>query len=222
MEDSKKKISEILKNLTSQKNIELYKRFLKFLNPLYLLKVWKDNSISVINKVKTSIPILLLIWILIPGQTTINYNEEEKLFDTKKVDGVRKLHYKGEIYSGKVEYYYKGTEQLRQINEFEDGDLDGNRKRYYEDGQLREENNYKIGEKDGNQKDYFEDGKLKFNLNYKMGKQDGRNRGYYENGELKFDNNKEFGLKDGSQKKYYDTGQLNYDSNYEMGKKDGS
>ena len=72
MEDLKKKISEILKNLTSQKNIELYKRFLKFLNPFYILKVWKDNSISVISKIKTSIPILLLLlWILIPGGSSL-------------------------------------------------------------------------------------------------------------------------------------------------------
>lgn len=69
----------------------------------------------------------------------------------------------------------------------ENGELEGHRKSYHENGQLSAELNYKNGELEGLCKSYHENGQLSAEAHYKNGKLEGRRKGYHENGELHYE-----------------------------------
>ena len=78
-----------------------YYSYIKYVNPLYLIKVWKDKSISLTNKIVTSLPLIGIFILAIVNSKLENsmaleynsflkdYNCEEETWEVKGRDVVK-------------------------------------------------------------------------------------------------------------------------------------
>jgi antitoxin component YwqK of YwqJK toxin-antitoxin module len=113
----------------------------------------------------------------------------------------------GKTYIGEWKYYQKTNKKLLTLENYdENGNLDGDRFVYYENGQIAEKQHYKHGKLDGNSIWYTEDNVVLKEYTYVNGLLDGPAKFYNSKGEL---------LVGGSYKKDEKHGIWNY---YENGK----
>ena len=123
-----------------------------------------------------------------------------------------------------VDYYMNGTKQMegfsfsKVVNKEK---FDGLVKYYFANGVLYQEINFEEGEIEGERRIYFESGKIKNEREYRGGKADGKFFEYYKTGELHMNGNYDEGLKDGVWKIYYKNGKIKERGKYEKGEKIG-
>ena len=109
-----------------------------------------------------------------------------------------------ENFTGQVIKKYKNG-QVKSIENFKNGKLNGEFKEFFEDGNLSQIATFKNGDMK-NIKVFYENGKLKFEQNLKNRK--GKYRGYYPNGKLEVEGEVFQGDEIGLWKYYNEEGNL--------------
>ena len=120
-------------------------------------------------------------------------------------------------FTGQVIKKYKNG-QVKSIENFKNGKLNGEFKEFFEDGNLSQIATFKNGDMK-NIKVFYENGNLKFEQNLKDRK--GKYRGYYPNGMLEVEGEVFQGDEIGLWKYYNENGSLSSEGMYKEGKKVG-
>lgn len=118
-------------------------------------------------------------------------------------------------------YYTSNLNQIKSIENYDFGRLDGSSQEYYENGQLKNQLTYHLDTLQGVAKAYYENGQLKVRYQNDENEIQGEYKAYYENGQLAMKQWFEKGVLDEKQETYYPTGQLNSQCIYEEGRKEG-
>lgn len=120
-------------------------------------------------------------------------------------------------FTGQIIKKYKNG-QVKSIENFKNGKLNGEFKEFFEDGSLSQIATFKNGDMK-NIKVFYENGNLKFEQNLKNRK--GKYRGYYTNGQLEAEGEVFQGDEIGLWKYYNENGSLSSEGMYKEGKKVG-
>ena len=115
--------------------------------------------------------------------------------------------------TGTWTYYHKDSDAIMMTEQYEQGELNGKKKIYYENGELAEEANYSNGELHGPRKLYSVKGVVLEDLLYKNGELHGPAKFYNGKGELmsegSYRNNKHHGTW-----KYYENGRFKEEKDF--------
>lgn len=125
----------------------------------------------------------------------------------------------GEKHGKHVYFTKKGDTTL--LEHYQNGLLDGVKKKYYPYSKIKSEINYKKGLMNGYFINYNYDGVVIEKLNYKEGKKDGECTYFYTNGKLLQTENWKMDIKDGEQKTFYLQGHVQTLETYKKGIKEG-
>jgi uncharacterized protein len=107
------------------------------------------------------------------------------------------------------------------IENYKDGELDGDQTEYYFNGQLKKIQHYTAGKKNGPIKEYSSAGMLEGVANYKDDKADGVWTTYHNNGKVETTSTYVNGEIEGKFKKYFTSGILSIEGNLTGGKRNG-
>ena len=114
----------------------------------------------------------------------------------------------GKTYIGKWKYYHKNSDKLMTVEHYSnDGELQGKRLVFYENGQVAEELNYQAGKIDGISNYYSEEGTMVKKYTYRNGELHGETKHYENNGAISIEGQYQNGHKHGVWK-YYRNGKL--------------
>ncbi|MBC7557437.1 MAG: hypothetical protein H7195_10815 [Chryseobacterium sp.] len=111
--------------------------------------------------------------------------ENKKIPSTKQMEmkNGNVWYFNDQIYTGKfIDYYYSGRIQGEGF--LKNGNLDGLRKTYFQNGKTSLERIYTTSIPNGLENEYFEDGSLKQKGNFINGKEEGIWENYFPNGNL--------------------------------------
>lgn len=112
----------------------------------------------------------------------------------------------GEKHGKQIYYSKKGDTTLWE--NYQNGVLEGMKKKYYPGSKIKESVNYKKGLMEGEFLYYNQEGKVLEKLNYKEGKKDGECTYFFSNGKLLKTENWKMGVKNGEFKTFFLQGHL--------------
>lgn len=126
--------------------------------------------------------IVCMITILIAGcdgyQTIKKYGDGDLLYSQYKIDA-------DSLIQGEYIVYYENGETIFEKSNYTDGELDGIRKLYFDNGQVEISENYVDGVLSDTLRVYFKSGVLKQSKYYDAGVLSGVVKTYFEDGTLK-------------------------------------
>ncbi|MEM9847842.1 MAG: toxin-antitoxin system YwqK family antitoxin [Bacteroidota bacterium] len=141
----------------------------------------------------------------------------------KAEDGTIQEQYTINSKTSEKEGLYKSFDRngdLIEESAYKAGQLDGERRIYYEDGSVQSIETFVAGQHDGRYLSFHENGKVALQGDYVMGAMEGEWKAYYTNGQMKevveFRANNE----NGSFTEYYENGQLKAEGTYLNGDKE--
>lgn len=120
-----------------------------------------------------------------------------------------------------VETYYANGQLCLRMHCNDEGEPDGLKEFWHENGRLWTRDNYKLGKRDGLHELWREDGRLWVRENYKNGELNGLSERWDDNGRLWLRENYERGELNGLYEDWHDNGQLRSRDNYKDGELDG-
>ena len=134
------------------------------------------------------------------------FSSTGKLISEGKMDG--------KAFVGKWLYYHNKTNAIMTIENYNNqGQLDGEKLVYYDNGQMAEKSNYQNGKKEGLSVWYTDNGKILKELMYKNDELNGNSRAYDIKGQLasegEYRNGQQFG-----HWKFYKDGKLTREKNF--------
>lgn len=149
------------------------------------------------------------------GYTTISEYKDGVLIEEKEYyfpgGSIRKIKE-----GNKVITYNEGGSLESEMFYNDNGRLDGEQKKYYDNGQVERISTYVNGQKEGIQKEFYSDGQNKLEETYKNGSRAGISIQYYPNGQKKSEFTYD-SYRSGPFKIYYDNGKI-----HEEGEADGN
>lgn len=130
----------------------------------------------------------------------------------------------GELNGDGKTFYQSGT--LKEEGTFAEGKLEGNGKTYYTNGNLHLEGKFTAGDLDGKGMTFYENGNPESQGTYKDGKQMGKIKMYHENGSIAFEGSFEEGLMKpygiyGNAVLYHENGEIMYKGEFKASKYHG-
>lgn len=150
---------------------------------------------------KKHLIVLLIFSMCIPvsGQTHMN--------DLVKINGLWVKKGETKPYTGKyIDLYDDGT--MKGEGEFKDGQFNGIRIMYNEDGKKNFERNYKARKYEGLSIEYYPGGQIKQEAYFKKGEQNGVLKTYYDNGQVHVITTISDGVQEGEHFEYSRDGKL--------------
>jgi antitoxin component YwqK of YwqJK toxin-antitoxin module len=126
---------------------------------------------------------------------------------------IKELKYSNDNLLEEIWYQYYDSGELKQLNTYINGKVNGIEKAYFKNGNLQWEVNIVDNKVDGTYKEYFPTGELKHIALYKNGKEDGLSKQYFKEGGLSW----EFYYQDGKRlrtKQYFNNGQIRTEIEY--------
>lgn len=151
----------------------------------------------------------------------IEYDETGKIKDRGRKINVKYLKRKKGLYyeknqeipyTGEAFTYHKNN-QLKRVQNYEEGRLDGDSITYYETGEILSKRNYKKGKLNGDSTIYYRSGKPLSEKNYKKGRLDGDSIIYYETGKILSKRKYKKGKEIGEKIRYSETGEVKIKDN---------
>jgi len=130
------------------------------------------------------------------------------IFYTSKGKIISEGEMDGKNYIGEWKYYQKNSNKLLTLEHYDDeGNLDGDRFVYYENGEIAEKQHYVHGQLDGNSFWFTDKNAVLKEFNYTNGELNGPSKYYNPKGELIIEGSYKNGKKDGVWK-YYENNKL--------------
>jgi antitoxin component YwqK of YwqJK toxin-antitoxin module len=151
------------------------------------------------------------------GQISSEYSYDDGMRDKEYIsyykDGSvkRKVEKSGDFYVRRS-YYESGNLKTQSLIE------NGYYKEYLENGALIIEANYKTNELDGEWKRYYENGNIEWVVTYTDGYRSGGYKHFFENGNLKLEGENKFDKKNGEEKRYDENNNLEWKGYYSNNK----
>lgn len=143
-----------------------------------------------------------------------------KKYNIDEIIKINKLIYQktdSTLITGEVRFFYE-TGEVKQLQTFKNGILNGPRKGWHINGQLRQEGAFEDGKIIGTRRVWYDNGKLRDEGNYKNGKLDGIRKGWWDNGKLKHEYTYNQNKFDGPYRKYTKDGKLEEEKIYKDGR----
>ena len=143
-----------------------------------------------------------------------------KKYNIDEIIKINKLIYQktdSTLITGEVRFFYE-TGEVKQLQTFKNGILNGPRKVWHINGQLMQEGEFDNGKIIGYRRAWYDNGQLRAEGAYKNGKLEGIRKGWWKNGQLKQEISYVQNRFDGPFKKYTEDGKIKEEKIYKNGK----
>ena len=142
-------------------------------------------------------------------------------YENGKITGKGRFHANGEKLIGNWEFYY-GQGNIRSIGSYDDnGARNGKWQYFFYDNKLRTIENYKNGELEGEVIYYSDNGNLSSKMYFVKGLQEGESNTFYVSGARRLTEHYSKGKLDGERRIYFTNGMVHYIENYKADSLDG-